>query len=271
MIDITKSIPVWLIGTHRSGTTMLSIVLDKMGCNMGWRKDRNNESTFMQKENNRLLKVANCNWDNPSNFRWFLERPDLCQIEAESSLESMRSLSGLEFWGPKGLYRSPRIDNSWGWKDPRMSITAPIWLKVFKRVKIIRVVRNGIDVAASLSNRENYFLNENKAKRPISMRCLKIDGAYSLWKEYVEAEDNWLSSLTEAEVYNCRYEDILQYPSDKLSEISEFLGLKIKNFDYASFKASRRYAFIENSDLVGFYNKVKSDQIMKSYGYDKII
>ena len=103
------------------------------------------------------------------------------------------------------------------------------------------------------------------------MKCLTIDGAYSLWKEYVETEVKWLSTLPKADVYNCRYEDILESPRDKLFEISEFLGFKIKNFDFNSFQSSRRYAFTENSDLVSFYNDVRNDHTMISMKYNKII
>ncbi|MBW1793701.1 MAG: sulfotransferase [Deltaproteobacteria bacterium] len=41
----------------------------------------------------------------------------------------------------------------WGWKDPRTTLTLPLWLKLFPKARIIHVIRNGIDSALSLWRR----------------------------------------------------------------------------------------------------------------------
>ena len=42
---------------------------------------------------------------------------------------------------------------NWGWKDPRTTITFPIWLQVFPKAKILHILRNGVDVAISIYRR----------------------------------------------------------------------------------------------------------------------
>ena len=249
---------------------MLSGILEQMGCFMGWRKDRNNEATFFQRENNRLLKHASASWDNPAPFKWFLDRPDLCQQELEISLSRLKSLRGFEFWGARGQNRPKKEYCGWGWKDPRMSITGQLWLRAFSAPKIVRVLRNGVDVAASLKSRENYFLDEQKNKRPISTRCLSLEGAFLLWAEYVDSEEQWLAANPELSVLTCRYEDLLKSPEDNIKAIASFLGLTMGPLSLESIDLSRRYAFAEDSELVSFYSKVKNHPVMQRFAYDEI-
>lgn len=261
----------WLIGTHRSGTTLLSQALEQMGCFMGWRKDRNNESTFFQKENNRLMAEAGASWDNPEGVKWLLGQSKLCEKRALEARSRFTSLRGLEFWS--GLYfsRTKRESHCWGWKDPRMSITGPIWLKASMTPKVIRIVRNGVDVAASLHTREQRFFDQNLAKRPISARCLTLEGAFSLWEEYVNAENYWLKMNPELETVTFRYEDFLQSPESILSNVSEFLGLQFNKKVIPDMNSSRRHAFLNDSTFKEFYVNVKDRPLMKQFSYDNIV
>lgn len=60
--------PVIIIGMHRSGTSLLSRVLEQTGVFMGNKKDENNEALFFLKFNDWILKQANATWDNPYNY-----------------------------------------------------------------------------------------------------------------------------------------------------------------------------------------------------------
>lgn len=278
-MDKKRRDPLWIIGTHRSGTTMLTDILERAGCFMGWRKDINSEATLMQRENNRLLNFSSASWDNPQAFKWLLENEDLCQIQAEQSLARFKSHRRLEFWGAKALRNASSFSSYWGWKDPRMSITAPIWLRVFKDVKIIRVIRNGVDVASSLTKRENIYLEERKKslihlrkmKRPVSTRCLSLAGSFSLWKEYIEAEEAWLAHNPHLKIYTCRYEDLLDSPEAIMMEIAKFLDTTIQQHAFNSIRRSRRYAYTKDKNLLDFYEKVKDEPLMSRYGYSNIL
>ena len=270
-MNIERTNIFWLIGTHRSGTTLLSRSLEEMGCFMGWRKDKNNESTFFQRENNRLLASAGASWDNPAGFRWLLNESNFCEEKAMEARSRFSSLRGFEFWS--WLYFSKNKSESlcWGWKDPRMSITGPLWLKASITPKIIRIVRNGVDVAVSLNTRERMLLQRKLEKRPISARCLTLEGAFSLWEEYVSAENYWLKMNPDLETVTFRYEDFLESPESTLAEIGNFLGLQINNKIGSDFDCSRRNAFLSNPNLRDFYIRVKDRPLMKEFSYDNIL
>ena len=60
--------PVIIVGMHRSGTTMLSQLLERLGLFTGEKKDDDYEALFFYKLNEWLLNQANASWDNPHNF-----------------------------------------------------------------------------------------------------------------------------------------------------------------------------------------------------------
>ena len=69
-------------------------------------------------------------------------------------------IAGFLGWKRYLAYRSlERFDQPWGWKDPRNVFTLPLWLRVFPEAKIIYIVRNGVDVAASLLVLSGFLLN----------------------------------------------------------------------------------------------------------------
>src|SRR5450830_930719 len=65
-----KYAPVIILGMHRSGTTMVSELLEKLGLFVGEKKEVNNEALFFILMNTWLMREANATWDNPHNFRF---------------------------------------------------------------------------------------------------------------------------------------------------------------------------------------------------------
>lgn len=94
----------------------------------------------------------------------------------------------------------------WGWKDPRNTITLPIWLELFPNAKILHIRRHGVDVAQSLRKRELILLHIRKKRSLLkdmlyfvpftrtgidnSPRCVELQGGFDLW------QDIWLMQLT---------------------------------------------------------------------------
>ena len=60
-----KYTPIIIIGMHRSGTTMLSKILENSGVFLGNNKDINNEALFFQKINTWVMRQVYASWDNP--------------------------------------------------------------------------------------------------------------------------------------------------------------------------------------------------------------
>ena len=64
-----KRSPIIIIGMHRSGTTMLSKILEDMGVFMGEKKDINNEALFFLNFNRYIFKQTFATWDSPKNVK----------------------------------------------------------------------------------------------------------------------------------------------------------------------------------------------------------
>jgi len=170
--------PIIILGMHRSGTTMLSKILEQLGVFMGWRKEENNEAIFFLKFNDWILKQANATWDNPYNYT--LAGEDFKNLMAELADKYIKSIRRLEYLGFKKFLKYKNLkelDFPWGWKDPRNTFTIDIWLKVFPDAKIIHIYRNPIDVAESLRNRALKYRNNFRwdFKKEIKLLDSRID------------------------------------------------------------------------------------------------
>jgi len=163
--------PIIIIGMHRSGTSFFCELLQKMGVFMGaWRDQEDSESRFFLKINRLLLKQANADWYAPQNY--LLKLTDnqflvLNQILVKKELRKWKKITyfGVSNW-LKG-YRFETIPFPWGWKDPRTTITLPIWLSIFPNARIIHIIRHGMDVALSLAERALYFQTQFSRTRPV--------------------------------------------------------------------------------------------------------
>jgi len=124
--------PVIIIGMHRSGTSMLSRILQEAGLFMGDKREENDEALFFLDFNTWILKQTNSNWDCPNCYKFSNQKFKNHIIDAFK--RRSKSIFTLKYLGLKKYikYRSlDNIDFNWGWKDPRNSITLDIWsLKV---------------------------------------------------------------------------------------------------------------------------------------------
>jgi hypothetical protein len=132
------------------------------------------------------------------------------------------------FFGPR-LWKALRHDADipWGWKDPRTTITFPIWLRVFPRARILHVLRNGVDVAISTHQRSL------KQRSKLWKRLFPIDYCpattnfeycFHLWEEYVSFVSNHRHLVPETRFLEIRFEDLLRDPPESLRSIADFIG-----------------------------------------------
>ena len=134
---------VVVLGMHRSGTSLVSSVLNSLGVNMGQNgfleADEGNPHGYWEDSefldvNKRILKLANGSWRNPPPV------DDLKEMRKHPELSSVcRQLI------------ANRV-GKWGWKDPRTCLTIPIWWKFLDAndTKIVVVRRDKGDVMRSL-------------------------------------------------------------------------------------------------------------------------
>lgn len=272
--------PVIIIGMHRSGTSMISNMLEDMGLYSGWKKDIHNEAIFFQQLNTWIMKSANAYWDNPCYTRYIIDHPVLRQTTVnflKGALKGTRRLSYLGLGNFLSTSSITELNVPWCWKDPRSTFTLPIWLEIFPNAKILHIKRHGLDVANSLKKRAQIDLDTipHKPYKSIynfllkrsgfchSAACLNLISGVSLWDEYVSEANKHVAELGN-QALELKYEDFLTEPAITLNKIGKFCNL---NFSETTLQAltkkanpQRAYAYRKNNQI----NDVVHDPIVKS-------
>lgn len=158
-----NSTAICVLGMHRSGTSLMSGILNKLGVYFGKNED--------------LIPPRK---DNPEGF-WELSEivsfhEDLLK-ELSSNTNSTIPLQDINFENKILQPYKKRLkeiinkhfsgQSLWGWKDPRTCVFLPLWLEVLYEmdidIKFIIQFRNPVDVAKSLEKRNG--LPKNRAYR----------------------------------------------------------------------------------------------------------
>jgi hypothetical protein len=162
-----------VLGTHRSGTSAVTGVIDSLGlpaCHSGdrmpvrrWNAKGNYESKSLSNFDNRLLNTLGGEWFAP---------PDLSPGWADDpSLDPWRSEAAELF---AKAHRSPQ----WVWKDPRVCVLMPFWDTVLGAgMPRVIVVRNPMESAMSLQARNRMPADIALALAERSLRSALRDSA----------------------------------------------------------------------------------------------
>ncbi len=229
--------PLIVIGMHRSGTTLLARQLEDLGFAMGkWQGKRTSEAMFFRHRNQLLFSLTHAGWDTPESFLRALDNPDWRRAFARVAACDLGTIRTLNFLPPKALARVTRAPNRfWGFKDPRTSLTLPVWRDIFPDAKIINIVRDGNAVASSLYQRSKKWLHDGL---PLSLVTLDPAIGLSLWAEYVLTVQKHCMSLPQDQYHEIRYENLLQAPKTELLGVAEFAGMNV-NSEKVEIAASR--------------------------------
>ena len=279
--------PVIIIGMHRSGTSLLTKVLERAGLFIGSRRDRHDEALFFLSLNRWLLREAGGRWDRPEAIDDLLNDPEtrhLCVRYLNDSVRSPRTMSYLgitNYLKYRGIHSFSR---PWGWKDPRTTFTLPLWLEVFPEARVIHLVRHGADVAKSLLVRRYKSLQFSKERytklswiyRLIGKRsgfsdsvvCRTPYVALDLWDKYVERAEKAVVGLGK-NAMTLRYEDLVMNPQDHLAAVFDFCGLVdasglLREMSY-DFDSTRAFAFREDPKMMEFSEQAKD--VLAKHGY----
>lgn len=279
--------PIIIIGMHRSGTTMVAEMLERLGLFIGAKQDINAEAVFFLRINEWILQQCGGSWDNPSNIRLILENMKMRSVVRNHLSSMLDSPMLISYLGLFKYLRYRRLDNiriPWGWKDPRNTYTLPLWLDIFPEGRIIHVYRHGIDVAKSLNVRVKRVVESGRiqsrfhdlvsvrlprrSKFAFSPVCSSIEGGFKLWESYMEEAKKIISQIANP-VLEIKYESFLASPTKHLDQIAEFcrLDVSMDRIKAASTNAriDRAYAFRSANDLNGFANAMSSR--LAKYGY----
>jgi len=256
--------PIIVIGMHRSGTSLLAKLLEDLGVAMGkWRGKNTSEAMFFRHRNELLLSLAHASWDNPEAFSHALDNPHWRRALARVAACDLGTTRTLNFLPPKALDRFTSAPNQfWGFKDPRTTITLPIWRDIFPDAKIINIVRDGKAVASSLQQRSKKHLQDG-----VLLSLVSLDQAMglSLWAEYVLTAHKHCASLPQGCYLEIRYENLLQAPEAVLLGIAEFIGMNVdsEQVESAASRVNRSQRPVERSSVVS----PKAQKALELYNY----
>ena len=143
---------VCVTGMHRSGTSMVTRLLNICGLYLG-PKDRllpamaDNPAGFWEDRaavviNDAILSMLGAGWDYPPTDLkpgWELD-PALDQLR-EKARDLVATFAGKELWG---------------WKDPRFCLTLPLWKPLLPDHRVVICLRHPLAVADSLMKRNGH-------------------------------------------------------------------------------------------------------------------
>jgi len=232
--------PLFLLGMHRSGTSLVVRLLAELGIHMGTWLSRDAESVHFQRVNRRIYGAAGSKWGQVDSLLEAMQAPSFVQEQTHVARRAMfqdQRLPGGKteierFFGP-ALWS--RIDQGelpvWGWKDPRTTLVFPIWLNLFPNARWVHVLRNGIDVAISVHRRSL------KQERKLRNRLLAIDYSpatldfgysFHLWESHVSFVLEHQHLVSPDRFLQIRYEDLLAEPRTLLQQLAHFAGQPVE-------------------------------------------
>jgi GT2 family glycosyltransferase/glycosyltransferase involved in cell wall biosynthesis len=191
---------VCIAGAHRSGTSMLAKLLHNCGLYLG-PKDQlmpaqaDNPDGFWEHLgfvalNDELLNKLGGAWDLPPKPNETFEHPrlDPLRMKARLLIEGFASAS------------------AWGWKDPRNSLTLPFWQGLLPKLKTVIIVRNPLEVAYSMRER-------NGTSYSFGLR---------LWEIY---NRRVIETARRQERFVTHYDLFFEDAASELRRIARFVGL----------------------------------------------
>jgi hypothetical protein len=206
---------------------------------MGEQLSRDAESVYFQVINRRIYFSAGSKWSNVESLKRAMLREQFVEDHKEKAIHTLFSSQPLYPYGDISKFFGPQMWNKlgngekvyWGWKDPRTSLTFPIWLRVFPQARFLHIVRNGIDVAISMHRRAQ------KQQRSFLKRVLQIDYSpltldfmycFQLWEEHMSFILENRKIISPENYLELRYEDLLASPAKNLRLIMNFIDYPVE-------------------------------------------
>ena len=233
--------PVMVIGAHRSGTTATARALELLGLQIGENLDSHREPRGLQKLHEEYLRKVGAAWHNPQPFlNWIAtdegKRDCLSYLKGNMARDFAR-IFGYRI-NPKGIWMRFRIrfGTPWGWKEPRTTLFAPVWLEIFPNARIVHVVRDSLAAAESIRERELKF---QAAGDPPTGDLSDVDYCRQLVETYLQAAERVANSRN---YYRFHFEELQANPPAMLEQLAKFCGLPIVTRKLAAAAASIRPA-----------------------------
>lgn len=142
-----------IIGCHRSGTSLTSMLANKIGVYIGdkligpthYNKYGHFENIEFMRLHEKWLKELHSSWHDPPSIESIKEHIPKFKNEAIEYVNKFK--------------REPL----WGWKDPRNTIFLPVYLEIVENPHVIICLRDSISIAKSLSKRDKFTFEYSKS------------------------------------------------------------------------------------------------------------
>ena len=200
---------ICIAGAHRSGTSLLTRLLQHCGLYLGRESEmmppgQDNPDGFWENLrfvalNDELLSATGAAWDLPPCEGETFQGDQLAAARAKANL----------------LIAHISERPTWGWKDPRNSLTLPFWRTLLPLMKTIIIVRNPLEVAYSMYKR-------NGTSYALGLRLWEIYNRRAL--AHTEPGNRLLTS----------YQAFFDNPERELRAIADFSGLSVANIASAA-------------------------------------
>jgi hypothetical protein len=196
--------PTLVVGMHGSGTSILAEILDRGGLFLGVDSEHHENSFFREEVAEAIALRREDRWASlplPS-----VEEVLACVPAARARIE--------RDWLAR--YRALGYDGSgpWGFKDPRSCVLLPLYLAIFPGARVLHIVRDPDDVAASLSHTRKRGVG--RLRDSVHWRQLAV--------EYT-ARVRWCAERHPNPWLEIRYEELCREPARVASAAFDFVGI----------------------------------------------
>jgi hypothetical protein len=195
--------PIAIVGMHRSGTSMVTRLLNLCGLDLGPEADlmppieADNSEGYWENVNfvwinDEILRLRKADAYHPPQYTpTWKQNVDLAQVTSYAN-DLIAELSSAAVWG---------------WKDPRTTLTLDFWQSLIPDLKIIMCLRHPTEVAQSLARRHSLD---------------SIDVTLKLWWDY----NQMIFHLFPRERFLLtHYNSYFQNPIAELRRLTDFIGL----------------------------------------------
>ena len=249
---------------------------------MGADRQGDGESVCFLQINEWLFHQCGAFWSEPMSAHFMLSEPEVVEQLAASTRDTLAAQIA-QFAGPAAWHLEAGAAPlpAFGWKDPRNTFTLPVWKEVFPNLRVIHIIRHGVDVAASLARRHGQAMRDaTRELHPSALTVIKdnafgilssrrgwtLPEAFTMWEQYVEKARLECAALGERAV-EVRYEDLLFGPDKIVPAIAKFCGVPLRSQEMPKdgFQRERAFAFRGDADLVDFAGYARD--ALARYGY----
>lgn len=239
--------PIFVIGSQRSGTTLLRLIL-----NAHSKVAIPEEGTFWMP----LLRKrrGNLGGNELENWLKYIKKNSqfqLWRMETKEAVERIRKKGNCSLAEVMSAFYEDYLQmckkSIWGDKTPSFFRMVPVLASLFPDARFIYVVRDGRDVYLS-------WRKMNPSKNNISI--VAVEWIYKLQKA-----KKALEALDVTRSLEIRYEDLVCMPDETLKKICNFLALEYESTMLNYWKTSDRFIGSHHSKLI--FRPVSSKSVGK--------